>query len=146
MIDKGIVLSTKKDLAKIEVNCLSVCHDCSAHALCIGNSRSRGLLSVKNPLCAFPGDLVSIEVPEEKYSRSLILLFGGLLASALLGLVLGYLMSVFIVVSAEPAALVGTLTGLLTGILVLFKYFQNENKRNLYPFITEIIKKGARHG
>jgi len=146
MIDKGTVLSTKKGLAEVEVNCFSVCHDCSAHALCIGHSRSKGLLSVKNPLRASAGDHVSIEVPEEKYSRSLIILFGGLLAAVLLGLASGYLISVFTAVSAEPASLVGTLAGLLTGIWVLYKYFQNENKRNLYPSITEIIKKGARHG
>ena len=146
MKDKGLVLSTNKDLAKVEVHCLAVCHDCSAHALCIGHSVSKGLLSVKNPVSASPGDHVAIEVPEEKYSRSLIVLFGGLLAAALLGLAAGYFISLLTALPAEPVGIIGLLIGIIAGIGILTKYFQNENKRNLYPFITEIIRKGDRHG
>ncbi len=146
MKDKGLVLSTNKDLAKVEVRCLTVCHDCPAHALCLGRSVSKGLLSVKNPVSASPGDQVAIEVPEEKYSKSLIVLFGGLLAAALLGLAAGYFISLLTALPAEPVGITGLLIGIIAGIGLLTKYFHNENKRNLYPFITEIIRKGDRHG
>lgn len=146
MKDKGLVLSTNKDLAKVEVRCLAVCHDCSARALCIGRSASKGLLSVKNPVSASPGDQVALEVPEEKYSKSLIVLFGGLLAATLLGLAAGYFISILTGLPAEPAGITGLLIGIIAGIGILTKYFHNENKRNLYPSITEIIRKGDRHG
>ena len=95
MRDSGRVLRTQDKFAEVEVSCLEACQGCSAKALCIGQSHQKGILSVKNPLHALPGDQVSLDIPEEKYARSLILFFGTLLAGSLLGLAAGSLSSGF---------------------------------------------------
>ena len=84
MRDKGIVITTQGDLAKVRVACFSACEDCSARSLCLGHKNSQGLLAVKNSLHADPGDKVVIEVPESNYTKALIVLFGSLVFSALL--------------------------------------------------------------
>ena len=93
MKDNGLVVSINKDLAHVEVKCLEACRDCSARSLCVGQKQAKGLLAVKNPLNAGPGDKVQIEVPDTNYSKALILLFGTLLIVALIGMAAGYLLS-----------------------------------------------------
>ncbi len=146
MTDKGTVVSINNDLAQVEVQCLTSCHDCAAHKLCIVNSTAKGVLAVKNPVKARPGDEVAIEIPESQYSRSLILLFGSLLVSALLGLGAGYLVSVLLHISTDLSGPGGLLSGILIGAGFLAKYLRNEKNQNLYPFITHIVQKGACHG
>ena len=146
MKDNGIVVSIKQDLADVEVQCLVVCHDCSAQSLCIGKKQKKGLLSVKNPIKACPGDEVTLEVPEENYNRALIQVFGTLLAASLLGLGLGVLFSDLLGFRTPESGLVGLLAGLFLGGTGLYFLFRNKNEKKLYPVITNIIKKGDCHG
>lgn len=147
MKDKGLVISTEKDLAQVEVECImNVCRECSAHTLCIGRKQDKGHISVKNPLEACPGDQVIFEVPEEKYSRALIYLFSILLASSLLGLGLGALISGAAGISPTAAGASGLFTGLILGGVGAYSLFRKQNKKYLYPVITDITKKGDCHG
>jgi positive regulator of sigma E activity len=147
MKDKGLVISTEKDLAQVEVECImNVCRDCSAHTLCIGRKQDKGHISAKNPLEASPGDQVIFEVPEEKYSRALIYLFGILLASSLLGLGLGALISDLAGISPTAAGASGLFAGLILGGVGAYFLFRRQNKKYLYPVITDITKKGDCHG
>ena len=126
MKDKGIVISAKNGYAQVEVECLSACHDCSAHSLCIGHNTTPGIISVKNTVLAAPGDAVVIGVPEGRYNRALITLFGGGLAAALGGITSGYLGASVLAVSREAGAFVGLLLGLLSGAFFLSLYFKKE--------------------
>jgi len=147
MKDKGLVISIDRDLAEVEVECIvSACRDCSAHTLCIGRKQDKGHLSVKNPVEACPGDQVFIEVPEEKYSRALIYLFGILLASSLLGFGLGALIAALIRISSSAAGASGLFIGLTLGGIGAYFLFRKHNRKYLYPIITDIIKKGDCHG
>ena len=143
MKDKGIVVETHEGVAKVEVRCLSACHDCSAHSLCIGNHHSRGHISALNPLRATAGDEVEIFVPESSYNRALIFLFGGLLAAILLGLAGGSLLGNTIKIPSETAAVLGLFIGLAAGFFCLVPLFKRWNKTKLFPVITENYGKGA---
>jgi positive regulator of sigma E activity len=143
MRDKGLVVSTKEDMAQVEVQCFSeLCKKCSARSLCIGQNQSKGLLLSKNPLRAYPGDEVEVEIPDTKYSKSLILLFGSLLVASLLGIGLGSLLSPLLALSSSGASLVGLLSALLIAGFFLSRYFRAKNKESLYPVIIDIINKG----
>lgn len=147
MKDKGLVVSTNKDLADVEVECImNTCHDCSAKALCIGRKQDRGNISVKNPVEACPGDKVIFEVPEDKYSRALICLFSILLFSSLLGLGLGAMLSSLTQISSTAAGASGLFIGLILGGIGAFFLFRRQNRKYLYPVIIDIIKKGDCHG
>lgn len=147
MKDKGLVISADKDLAEVEVECImNACRDCSAHTLCVGRKQDKGHISVKNPLEACPGDRVVFEVPEEKYSRALIYLFSILLASSLLGLGIGALISGITGVSPTAVGAAGLFTGLILGGIGTFFLFRRHNKKYLYPVIIDITKKGDCHG
>jgi len=137
-----LVISTKEGMAQVEVECLTSCHHCSARILCVGQNRSKGILSALNPLNARPGDEVTIEVPESNYSRSLILLFGVLLASSLLGMGTGSFISNLLKLSSSYASIFGLFLGLFLGGAGLFFYFNKKNKDRLYPVISKIAKKG----
>lgn len=143
MKDKGIVVETFDGMAKVEVQCLSACHDCSAHSLCIGHHHSRGLISACNPLQADSGDEVEIFVPESSYNQALIFLFGGLLAAVLLGLVGGSLLGKVVKIPSETAAVLGLFIGLAAGFIGLIPLFKRWNKTKLFPVITENYGKGA---
>ena len=146
MTDNGLVIKTEKDLAEVEVDCLEGCQGCSAKSLCLGNKQNKGRLSVKNPLHAHPGDQVRIQIPEDRYSRALILLFGGLLAAVLLGMGGGYVGASVFSLPATLASLIGLAAGLVIGGSVLFRIFRRKNKEHLYPVIIAIIKKGDCYG
>lgn len=145
MKDKGWVLSTKDDLAQVEVMCLTdSCQTCSASTLCAGNNQSKGQVTVKNPLRANPGDEVEIEIPDTKYNIALILLFGSLLAASLLGMGAGYALSFLLPLSAQGASFLGLLFGLITAGILLFRHFHKKTKDHLYPVILGVIKKENR--
>ncbi len=143
MRDKGIVVKTEEDIAQVEVECfIESCQKCSAKSLCIGQNQSRGLLKVRNPLRASAGDEVEIEIPDTKYSRALIFLFGSLLVASLLGLGLGSLLSPLLPFSSSVSSLLGLLLALVIAGFFLFRYFRAKNKASLYPVIIDIAKKG----
>lgn len=147
MNDNGVVVSTKESLAQVEVSCLvESCHNCRARSLCIGQDTSKGLLVVKNPLRAIPGDEVQIEIPETRYNKVLILFFGSLLVSALMGMGAGYFFSTLFSLSSTPSSFIGLLLGIVIGGWLLFRFFRKRNEPTLYPIITDIIKKGDKHG
>ena len=147
MRDKGLVVSIKEDAAQVEVKCfIEACQRCSARSLCVGQNQSKGLLVAKNPLKACPGDEVEIEIPEMKYSKALILLFGSLLVASLFGMAAGSLLSPLLPLSSSLASLLGFLSALIIAGFVLSHYFRKKDKGALYPVIIDIIKKGDRPG
>lgn len=147
MKDKGLVVAVNNGLAQVEVQCLTdSCGSCSARSLCTGQDKSKGLLDVQNPIQASAGDEVEIEIPETKYNQALILLFGALLVSSLLGMGTGYLVSPLIPLSSSAASLSGLILAVLGTGLVLFRYFRKKNKIHMYPVIINILKKGDCHG
>lgn len=95
---------------------------------------------------AAAGDEVRIEVPESKYSKSLILLFGSLLIASLAGMIVGSLIADLVPLSSSEASLLGLVCGIILAGFLLFRYFHKKNREQLYPVITEIIKKGDNHG
>ena len=147
MKDKGLVITTKDDLAQVEVQCLiESCGSCSAKSLCTGQNKAKGLLAVKNPLKACAGDKVEIDIPETKYNQILILLFGSLLSAALLGMGAGYLLSSFLPLSSSAASLLGLLLAVIGVGCILYCHFRRKLKNKLYPVIINILKKGDCHG
>ncbi|UCE21280.1 MAG: SoxR reducing system RseC family protein [Candidatus Aminicenantes bacterium] len=147
MKDKGLVVTTKNDLAQVEVQCfIESCGSCSARSLCTGQDKPKGLLEAQNPLKASVGDEVEIEIPETKYNQALILLFGTLLVAALLGMGAGYLISPLVPLPSSATSFLGLILAVLGTGLVLFRYFQKKNKMHMYPVIINILKKGDCHG
>jgi positive regulator of sigma E activity len=146
MTDNGLVITTENNFAEVEVSCFDGCHDCTARSLCVGNKKNKGRLSVKNPIHALPGDEVKIQIPEDNYSRALILLFGGLLAAILLGMGGGYTLASVFSVSSSLTGFIGLVTGLVFGGFILSRIFRQKNKKQLYPVIIDIIKKGDCYG
>ena len=133
MTDNGLVITTEKDFAQVEVACLDGCRDCTAQSLCIGNKQNQGRLSVKNPIHALPGDKVKIQIPEDRYNQALILLFGGLLAALFVGMGGGYLVASIFSLSPPLASFVGLVLGLIIGGFSLSRIFRPKNKHRLYP-------------
>jgi positive regulator of sigma E activity len=146
MKDKGTVVSTENDFARVEVACLEACQDCSARSLCIGQKNTTGLLSVRNPLQAKEGDYVLMAIPESRYSKSLILLFGVLLFAILAGMGVGYLFSPITPLSSSESSVAGLFFGVAFAGVWLSKHFKKVNNTFLYPEIIEIIHKGGSHG
>ena len=145
MKDKGIVISTDEGFARVEVDCLSACDTCAASSLCLKNNQNGGLLSVKNPLRANPGDAVTIDVPDTIYSKTLIWLFSVLLGGCLLGMALGYLASTQFPLGSSESSLIGLLLGIIVSGYWISRRFRKTNNANLYPIITEIKDKGDYH-
>ncbi len=146
MTDKGLVISTEKGIAQVEVSCFEGCQNCTVRSLCIGNKQNMGRLSVKNPLQAKPGDEVKVEIPETRYSQALSQLFGGLLAAVLIGLGGGYLIALFCFIPLFLTCLIGVTAGLAFGALILSIVFRRKNENQLYPVIIDILKKGEQNG
>ncbi len=140
MKDKGLVIRIQDNLAQVQVSCLlESCQGCAARALCLREDQAKSLITVQNSMRASPGDEVEIDIPDEKYARSLILIFSSLLASSILGLATGYLLSPFFPLSPWDASLAGLFLFLFLAGLWLIRYFKRKNR--LYPVITGIIKK-----
>jgi positive regulator of sigma E activity len=147
MRDKGIVISTNADMAQVEVQCfVNACQKCSAQSLCVGLKQSKGLLTVKNPIYASPGNEVEIEIPDANYSRALIVLFGALLLSSLAGLGIGFALSFFLPIPSSVTSLAGFFLAFPICGFNLFHYFQKRNMNQLYPVIINILQKGDRYG
>lgn len=145
MRDSGLVLTSTKDFAQVEVSCLETCQGCAAKALCIGQGNQKGILSVKNPLQALPGDQVWIDIPEKTYDRSLILLFGTLLFCSLFGMVAGYVSAGLLSVPAQTASILGLFLGLFASGAWLSRHFRKKTNQRLFPTITKITQKGGYH-
>ena len=145
MRDKGIVITTQGDLAKVLVACFSACEDCSARSLCLGHKNSQGLLSVKNSLHADPGDKVVIEVPESNYTKALIVLFGSLVFSAIGGMVVGYASALLFPFPSSQGSLLGFFLGIGAGMIWVIYYFRKNNLNDIYPNIIDITMKGDFH-
>ena len=141
-----MVVSVQDDLAQVKVACLEVCDSCAARNLCIGPSRTKGLLTVKNSLKANPGAEVMIDVPETKYNKALIVLFGSLLAASLSGMSLGYFISQYLPLSSSTASPLGFFLGAGLSVFWLVRYFHNSNRKHLYPKIIEITQQGDQNG
>jgi positive regulator of sigma E activity len=147
MRDNGTVVSTQGSLAQVRVECVPGCRECSASSFCKGAGQKEGLLSVRNPVRAHPGDEVAIEVPERRYHRALIVMFSGLLAASLLGAGAGAWLSGPLSLDSALSAPLGFFLGLGLAVPALALYFRRNNRRLLYPWITDIIhEKGERHG
>jgi positive regulator of sigma E activity len=146
MKDNGLVVTIQDDLAKVKVSCLETCDGCAAHNLCIGPSRTKGLLTVENSLKARPGDEVIIDVPEAKYNRALMMLFGSLSAAGLIGMVIGYFVSLCLPLSSSTTSVLGFFLGIGMAAVWLIHYFHNINSKHLYPKIIRISQKGGQNG
>ncbi len=146
MKDRGVVVSTANSFAQVEVSCLEACQECSASSLCIGHKNARGFLSVRNPLHAKTGDRVMIAIPESRYGKALILLFGILLLAVLAGMGVGYLISPFLPLSSLGSSLCGIALGVVLAGVGLSHRFKRINNESLYPEITEILTKGGSYG
>ena len=146
MKDRGTVVRIQDGLAWVKVSPQIACCECSARALCSAKQDKEGKLAVRNPVGARAGDEVEIEVPETDYSRSLIVIFGSLLAASLAGLAIGYSLSP--IRNWEPGAngFVGLLAGLAIGALVIHRHFRAGRRDAGWPTITFIFKKGEFHG
>jgi positive regulator of sigma E activity len=145
MRDKGIVVSTDEDLARVEVDCLSACDACAATSLCLKKDQEKGLLSVKNPLRASPGDAVTIDVPDSAYSKALIWLFSILLGGCLLGMAMGYVVSIQLSLGPSESSLIGLLLGVVMSGVWVSRRFRKTQSIHLYPVITEIEDKGDQY-
>jgi len=146
MKDTAFVISAQKDLAQVRVTSELICHQCSAQVFCQKQKGENGCLTVLNPLNAEPGDEVRIEVPEGNYHRDVILLFGVLLAASLFGLGLGSLCASLFRFPTSEGGFLGLLLGLILAAFGLFHYFRSQKRKDLYPVITDIMKKGDSHG
>ncbi len=140
------MIAIQGDLAQVRVDCSRACQECSASSLCKGSAEKEGMISARNPLAAAPGDQVLIEVPESRYNRALIGLFGSLLTGALVGTGAGYGLSGLLSLDPSLSASLGFFMGLGLAIPGLILYFRKINQRFLFPSIIDIIHKGERHG
>lgn len=146
MKDEGIVISTQGEMAEVEVSCLEGCHDCSARSLCGVDTQKKGSLKALNSAGAHSGDTVSLDIPDSTYNRHLIRLFGGLLAGAVTGAFMGYILSRYIPISADFSAFLGLFLGGGVSGWMLFHQLRRDS-RSIYPVITGIIpQKGESNG
>ncbi|MFO7865220.1 MAG: SoxR reducing system RseC family protein [Candidatus Aminicenantes bacterium] len=140
------MISTRGDMAEVEVSCLDGCHDCSARNLCGVGEDKKGSLKVLNPVGAAAGDKVGIDIPETAYSRNLILLFGGLLSGAVAGAFAGYLLTPLTALTSDITSLLGLFAGGGAAGWMLFRRLRR-NSHRLYPVITGVIpQKGESNG
>lgn len=143
MKDRGTVVSTKDNTARVEVNCLEACQGCAASSLCIGQKNATGLLSVRNPVRAQVGDRVRIAIPEANYNKALIFLFGVLLLAILIGMGVGYVISPVLPLSSLESSIFGIVLGVMLSGIALSIRFKKLNDKSLYPEIIEILDKGG---
>ncbi len=146
MKDKGLVVSSSGDLAKVAVSCLvSSCQGCSARNLCGGKEKDQGILMARNPVQAVPGDKVLLEIPDQSYNKAIISLFGGLLLASVAGAGVGYLVGHIFSIPPSGISLAGLCFFLAASGLWFGHRFRKKN-RDLFPVIIDISSKGASHG
>jgi hypothetical protein len=85
-----------------------------------------------------------IHIPDKKYSQILIILFSFTLMAALGGMFVGSFLAGFLSFSSSTGGIGGFFLGLTITGMLLFRRFK-KNKKNLYPEIINIIKKGDHH-
>lgn len=141
MKEPALLVSTQESLARVKVKQKDFCDTCSARSLCVGQKQKDGTIVVFNPLSAKEGDLVTIEIPESRYTRELIIVFGVLLGASLLGLLIGYISSFLLLFHSLYTSFIGFFSGLVLGGFFLLYYFRHKKENKLYPVIVEIVKK-----
>jgi len=146
MKEQATVVSIKNKFAQVKVTPAFSCHECSARSLCIGQKQKDGTLTVLNPISAKPGDEVTLQIPEESYSKELILIFSILLAGIFTGVILGNLFSILLGWPTTATSLAGVFIGLAAGSFLIFRHLHRTKKSKLYPVIINIAKKGGSHG
>ncbi len=146
MKDSGFVVNTRAGFAEVEVRCLiEACDGCAAERLCSKQESSKGRLLVRNPLQAYVGDEVEIEIPERTYNKALIAIFSILLFACLAGMGLGYLLSVIFSGPEQEMSIIGLFLALFLSGGGLFWSYRRRNRDALYPEIIEILQKGVRN-
>jgi len=146
MKDRAVVLSVEGPLAWVRVKPQAVCGECAAKHLCLGRQDAAGLLAVRNPLDAQPGDEVEIEVPEAHYQRDMTRIFSVLLASSVAGFGVGYIARPVGFLGLDANALVGLLIGILAAGAGLLRYYRKQQKEAGLPVIVDILACGGAHG
>jgi len=148
VIDEGVVFSVEErsSLAQVTVEPSEACCSCSARHVCGGGGETKGRLTVLNPLRARPGDVVRIEIPDDRYSGQAVFLFGGLLLAAAAGLGLGILASAIFSLPDGEAGFLGFVIGLVAGGFAVYRRFQSGRRQPPYPVITDILRQGDAHG
>ncbi len=146
MRDSATVVRIEKNMAWVQAKPRIACCNCSAMSLCAGNKDAKGLLAVRNPLRAAPGDKVEIEVPEASYARDLTRLFGLLLIGALAGVALGYFLSPLRGFSPNENGFFGILAGVFLCGFVIYHRYHRGGQAVGWPVIVEILDKGESHG
>jgi positive regulator of sigma E activity len=145
MRDSGTVIRIQDGYAQVRVSCLQPCRECGASGLCTGKADQDGVITALNPLQAEPGDSVGVEIPEGRYHRALIGLFGGLLGAALAGTAAGQGLAGTLGLDPSISAGLGLILGLAIAAPVLILALK-KSARRLYPSIIEITRKGDPHG
>jgi positive regulator of sigma E activity len=144
MKDKGKIISLKGSFAQVELNCVSGCQKCVARHLCSNKEQEKGFIHVLNPIKANPGDEVTIEVPEGRYSKTLTVLFSFMLMASLLGMLLGVICAGWLSLPSYSGGIIGFFLGLAITGSALFYHFR-KNKKGFYPEIIGIIREGDYH-
>jgi len=115
-------------------------------SLCAGNKDRNGLLAVRNPLGAGPGDEVEIEVPEASYATELAKIFGFLLIAAFAGMALAYVASPLRGLTPGENGFFGLLAGLLLCGFYIHHRHHHGRESVRWPVIIRILGKGEIHG
>jgi len=145
MRDSATVIRVENSLAWVQAKPKVACCNCSAMSLCAGNKDEKGLLAVRNPLRAMPGDEVEIEVPEAGYARELAKIFGLLLIASLVGMAVTYIVSPLGKFTRGENAFFGLLAGLLLGGYGIYRHYHRGKGLSGWPVIVDILDKEESH-
>lgn len=146
MRDRAVVVSVDNHQARVRVSPQIACEKCAARSLCLGRQDQAGQITVDNPVQARPGDEVEIEVPESRYEKEMVRIFGLLLAASLTGLAAGWILHPVSALGPNGNGLVGLALGLGLSGLALFRYYQKQRKKVRFPVIVEILNRGGLYG
>ncbi|MFQ6069567.1 MAG: SoxR reducing system RseC family protein [Candidatus Aminicenantales bacterium] len=141
MIEKAIVISTEGKYARIKVRESEACESCPARSFCVGQKEKEGTILAENHAAARPGDKVVIEVPESRYTKTLIRVFASLLAGALVGLAFGYLVSFALHLHPSFTSAAGLIIGILLTGLFLYTASKKKKEYALYPQVISVEKR-----
>jgi len=139
---KTKIISIEGPFALVELDCVSGCQDCAARGLCSNRRRSKGIFRVLNPVKAGPGDEVMVDVPEGRYNKSLIIMFGLMLLASVAGMFLGFYAAGYMSLNRSTGGILGFFLGLAVTTVLIFHRFK---KNSLYPEITGIVEEGDDH-